>query len=533
MKDKIKPFLLTFVSLVILLFCKTTLANILTPQEIAKRALGATVLLVMKDSNGQVLSRGSGFFVQPNQIATNYHVIEGAAAGTAKRVGKEIVYTIEGRTAMDEERDLAILRVSAPDVQPLPLGDSEAVKIGDAIYVAGNPEGIFEGTFSDGIISGIRGHPKNKQLQMTAPISPGSSGGPVLNNCGEVIGISVTIFNGGQNLNFAVPSNDLQTLITGLTPAKPLSQGKSAVSAETYFKRGNIKIELGLYNDAMVAFEIVIRLKPDYSEAYAGRAIAKISLGQYAEGIRDYDAAIRLKPDKAEVYVNRGFAKVKLRQYAEAIADYDTAIQLESDDAKVYVSRGLAKFELQQYAEAIADYDMAIQLESDDAKVYVSRGLAKFKLQQYTEAIADYDTAIRLNPEDVKIYGNRGMANALSGQYSEAIKDYDTAILLKPDYTESYAARGMAKANLGQYASAIKDFDTVFRLTPDYTPPLKPDYAMAYCSRGLAKANLGQYTGAIKDFNTVFRLVPNYAPPLRPDYALAYYSRGLAKANST
>ncbi len=140
-----------------LLFCRALLANDLTPQEIAKRALDATVLLVMKDSNGQVLGTGSGFFVKPNQIATNYHVIKEATAGTAKRVGQEIVYAIEGISAMDEEHDLAILRVSAPGVEPLPLGNSEAVVIGDAVYVAGNPEGIFEGTFSDGIISAIRG----------------------------------------------------------------------------------------------------------------------------------------------------------------------------------------------------------------------------------------------------------------------------------------------------------------------------------------------------------------------------------------
>ena len=128
MEEKIKSFLI-FVSLVILLFCKTSLANDLTPQEIAKRALNATVLLIMKDSNGEVLGTGSGFFVQPNQIATNYHVIEEATSGTAKLVGKEIVYAIEGTSAMDVEHDLAIIRVSASDVLPLPLGDLSLIHI--------------------------------------------------------------------------------------------------------------------------------------------------------------------------------------------------------------------------------------------------------------------------------------------------------------------------------------------------------------------------------------------------------------------
>ena len=92
--------------------------------------------------------------------------------------------------ATDEKHDLAILAVSGSSISTLSLGDSDSVSIGDVVYVVGNPEG-FEGTFSDGVISGVRGSnaDSGKLLQMTAPISPGSSGGPVLNARGEVIGV--------------------------------------------------------------------------------------------------------------------------------------------------------------------------------------------------------------------------------------------------------------------------------------------------------------------------------------------------------
>ena len=153
-------------------------ANVLTPQEIAKKALDATVLLVMEDANGQVIGFGSGFFVQPNQIATNFHVIEGAANGNAKPVGQDTAYTIEGFTAIDENLDLAILQILDNRFQPLPLGDSDAVIIGDTVYVAGNPKGFLEGTFSHGLISAIREIPTKKLIQLSAPISAGNSGGP-------------------------------------------------------------------------------------------------------------------------------------------------------------------------------------------------------------------------------------------------------------------------------------------------------------------------------------------------------------------
>lgn len=212
---------LFFMVLVLLLFCRTPMGNTQTPQEIYQAAANATVLLVMKDTNDQTLGYGSGFFVEVNKIATNFHVIEGAARGIAKHVGQETMYTIEGFCAVNEKRDLAVLQVSASSVQPLTIADSDAVEIGEKIYVVGNPKGYLEGTFSEGIISGIRLEETDKLLQLTAPISPGSSGGPVLNNKAEVIGISVATIKGGQNLNFAIPSNFLKDLLTELHSVIP------------------------------------------------------------------------------------------------------------------------------------------------------------------------------------------------------------------------------------------------------------------------------------------------------------------------
>ena len=217
-KKELVPF---FMALVLLLFCRTSLGNTQTPQEIYREAANATVLLVMKDTNDQTLGYGSGFFVEVDKIATNFHVIEGAARGIAKHVGQETRYTIEGFCAVNEKRDLVVLQVSASSVQPLTIADSDAVEIGETIYVVGNPKGYLEGTFSEGIISGIRLEETDKLLQLTAPISPGSSGGPVLNNKGEVIGISVATIKSGQNLNFAIPSNFLKDLLAELHSVIP------------------------------------------------------------------------------------------------------------------------------------------------------------------------------------------------------------------------------------------------------------------------------------------------------------------------
>ena len=210
-----------------LLFCGFLLAALSQPahaqtaQEIAKRAFGSTVLLVMEDANGQLISLGSGFFVRDGEIASNLHVVEGASRGYAKLVGQKAKLDIDGTVGMDPARDLVLLRMSAARAQLLSIGNSNSVEVGEAIYAVGNPQGL-EGTFSQGIVSGIRQVGSDKLLQITAPISPGSSGGPVLNARGEVIGVAAATFKGGQNLNFAIPSNYLKALTEKPQPVAPL-----------------------------------------------------------------------------------------------------------------------------------------------------------------------------------------------------------------------------------------------------------------------------------------------------------------------
>lgn len=184
-----------------------------TAQQIAQNALKATVYFGIQKPDG-VISQGSGFFIRSNYIATNYHVIEGATAAYIKLVGKQTTYRVENIAAIDPEHDLAILKISNTNPVVLPLTNSDKVEIGETVYAVGNPKGL-EGTFSKGIVSAIQTGGNNKWIQIDASISPGSSGGAVLNSKGEVIGIATAIHKDedAQNLNFVVPSNYLKALL--------------------------------------------------------------------------------------------------------------------------------------------------------------------------------------------------------------------------------------------------------------------------------------------------------------------------------
>jgi hypothetical protein len=173
---------------------------------IYKNTVNSTVTI--KTDNGAL---GSGFFVAPNIIASNYHVIEGAKNASCYLNNSDTGYKIDGYVGVDKSVDLILLKVSTLNKPAIKLAVTTA-SIGQKVYVIGSPKGL-PATISDGIISGMRDFEGNKLLQMTASISPGSSGGPVLNSNGELIGISVSQLTDGQNLNFAIPKSYLQILL--------------------------------------------------------------------------------------------------------------------------------------------------------------------------------------------------------------------------------------------------------------------------------------------------------------------------------
>jgi S1-C subfamily serine protease len=183
-----------------------------TANEVAKKSLPSVVVLFNENSKGKSISLGSGFFVRSDVIATNYHVVKGASRLYAKLINQPRLYPIKKILAYDSDKDIALLRISGVEASPLWLGNSCIMEVGDTVYVVGNPKGL-EGTFSQGIVSSIRKLNGKRYLQITAAISEGSSGSPILNEYGDVVGIAVASLKEGQNLNFAVSGQDLAAII--------------------------------------------------------------------------------------------------------------------------------------------------------------------------------------------------------------------------------------------------------------------------------------------------------------------------------
>jgi hypothetical protein len=196
-------------------------------QQIFQTASPSVVLLVMEDAQGRAVSLGTGFFVRPGVIATELHLLAGASRGHFKHIGRDERLPLAGVLASDRERDLLLLSAPKAKAAALPLSE-RAVAVGDTVYTIGNPRG-FEGTLSQGIVSGIRQSENQTLLQVTTPLSPGSSGSPVLDTEGQVVGIAIGT-HAGQNLNFAVPVAELRALLAKIGPVKPLAAPPEAVT---------------------------------------------------------------------------------------------------------------------------------------------------------------------------------------------------------------------------------------------------------------------------------------------------------------
>jgi len=186
--------------------------DLMTPKQITANAKPSIVRIEVEGHDGS-RGIGTGFFVASNgRIATNLHVIvQAKIARVVLLDGTE--FPVSSVYAVDENRDLAIIGISTEKQTPaLQLGDSDRVAEGEKVIAIGNPQG-FDYTVSDGLVSGVRRAAGLTMLQISAPISQGSSGGPLFNEYGEVIGVATLLAREGQNLNFAVPANYLRPML--------------------------------------------------------------------------------------------------------------------------------------------------------------------------------------------------------------------------------------------------------------------------------------------------------------------------------
>ena len=273
---------------------------------------------------------------------------------------------------------------------------------------------------------------------------------------------------------------------------------------------GAAAAQIGKLDQAILAFQKVISIKPDYAEAHLNMGIAFKEQGKLEEAIEAYNKALAIKTNYAEAYLNMGIALQEQGKLEEAIEAYNKALAIKPDYADAYNNMGNALQEQDKLEEAIEAYNKALAIKPDYADAYNNMGLTLQDQGKLEEAIEAYRKTLAIKPDHVEVYNNLGNTLQDQGKLEEAIKAYRKALAIRPDYAETFNNMGVALQEQGKLEEAIEAYRKALAIKPDYA---------AYNNKGFALHEQGKLEDAIEAYNKALALKPNYAD--------AHYNMGI------
>jgi tetratricopeptide (TPR) repeat protein len=513
--------------------CFAPSAMALSPAEVEQRARAVSVEILTSKGSGVIIHRQGDLYT----VITNRHVVckeknmcneSEVRSSYQLKTSDSQVYQV-GQSAIKllkdaggNKLDLAIVQfrsnISYPVAQ---MADPGSLKVDDAVYTAGFPEGqgwLFGAGKAQAVVNKrLLGDKGGYTVIYDAKTLPGMSGGGAFDRDGRLVAVhgqgdkftkntqaedvasntaknkvkSKIGFNRGIPVRWIVQGlGELGILVGNRKPLNQIRVGNPtmAATADEFFIAGfNKLVDPGKdfqagRREAVAQFSQAVTLNPRYIIAYLMRAYAKDDLNNLQGALADLNRAISLNPKFALAYYNRGKLKNKLNDPQGSLADYSQAISLDPKFAEAYNNRGSLKDDLNDLQGALADYNQSISLNPQDAISYYNRGLLKqTKLNDLQGALADYDQSISHNPKLREAYYNRGLLKFQKlNDPKGALTDFNQAISLDSQDAKSYHNRGVLKvARFNDRAGAIADFRTAAKLfraqgqTKDLQRPLE------------------------------------------------------------
>ncbi len=487
----------------------------LSKRQIAEVAEKITVLIQTPAGHGSgtIIARNGEVY----QVLTAKHVIEsikpGEEADITTHDGK--VYPLDFRRIQNlPQVDLAVVEFRSSGNYPqVKLGNDLAVKRGMSVYVAGFPlpgqaitKPVLQFTSGDVTASSENILQDGYSLTYTNNTLPGMSGGPVLNERAELVGIHGRAEGSYQStkqgtialksgFNLAVP---IRTY-TAWVNRQPIRVNNTGTTAQELYILAERKYEAGDIQGALNDLNQLIKLEPNSALAYMSRGILKaLNQQDYQGALADYNQALQLDPKNADIYGNRAFLKTLLRDFPGATADADQAIRLRANYDKAYVLRGFVRSQMNDYPGALADASRAVELNPNLADAWLMRATAKVYLDNPKGALEDVTRAIQLNPKEASSYAIRALAKTALQDFAGAIVDANQAVTLDGNNAIAYTARSTARVFTQDFRGALEDANRAMQINPTNSDN--------YFVRGVAKIGLGDGVGGCGDLRTAANL---------------------------
>lgn len=495
------------------------------------------------DANGN-FSLGTGWLLDASQrlVVTNDHVVFGQDELEVDfpdmKDGQPIVepdHYLRKRTRIvgtvihrDHDRDLALLQLSelpsgAKELKLAAKAPSPGEKVVTIASLPRGSEGLWIFTVGTVRMTYRRSHANGAMahvVETDMPFNQGNSGGPVINERGEL----VSVVEGFQNepvrqVSMTISVDEVRAfyeickpIIEPTTAEQFLSRGQLRQNAGRYdaaladlsraleldsnlaganLSRGWILFEQKDYETAIAEFDDALAKDGQLASAYAGRGTAQRQLGNTAAAIKDLTQAIRRVPNSADYYLRRAQCYNNNQQCAEAIADLNRALKIEPKNAVCLAVRAVALRRLDKHQEAIRDFQAALQLSPRNDVVWAELALTLHRVGQEVDGVFAATQAIQLNSRDAAYYNVRGRCLLQLDRNEEAAADFEMATQLEPSEANYFLNAGLAYNALQKYERAAELLSTCISLDPAKVS--------AYRQRATAYDGLGQTDSAAAD----------------------------------
>ena len=475
----------------------------LPPDELYAKASPAVVRVVVRNRDFRVTGSGSGFVVTPDGlIVTNHHVVDDAYFAEVQFPSGSS-YLVEGLMGLDSDADLALLKIDATNLPTLEMAEEVLPPIGTQVFAIGNPQGLTN-TLSEGLVSGHRTTNVGLlKLQTTAAISPGSSGGPLLNFAGQVVGVTTEGLEGGQNLNFVVPVARVSRLLQQGGTIKTLASsnvGRLTKTEASTLEQVWRAVESANHRRALT---LLVELRAEQGDSlyyWAAVGYVHLELGNNELAVEAYKTALQIAPHRPTIYFNLGLAYARSGRSEAAASAFRSAAALDPSNPEIPYVLGLELFTMERFTEAIDVLRLASQLASEKAKILTALGMAYLLADRHVEAVRSLESAVSHGARDAETYYWLGLSNKCLGRNSKALSWLQSALDADPNLASARCLVGEVYVRLKRYREAIALLEMALRKDPSS--------ASAHLYLGLAYWETNQAEPSLEHFRRAAQLDP-------------------------
>ena len=412
--------------------------------EVNKNAI---VLLVTQNAKGETIGTGTGFIVKPDgTLITNYHVLVDAVSVEAIfRNGDRV--PVQGVVSLDRSRDFSVLKLEGDLFSTLEMGDSGRLKEYDYTSVLGYPSqsvqmerGGLQGSLLQtyGFVLGV--HPQAlpgfSYIYTTTAFEPGFSGGPLVNQNNQVVGLATLE---GRSINLALPINYIKPHLDGqkrLTFQQLLKADQ--VSKEALYYRGNFTLyALGELNRAIDLYQRALQIDPNFILARYDLAVAYRGLGQVQRAIAEYEKVLKLNPKFPEALSNLGGQYFRKGDVDQAITHFRKAIEVYPNFIQALSNLGAALNKQGQSQQALTHLKKALALDPEFAIAFFNLGNAYFATGQLDQAEEAFKNAVQKGIDFLSLHWKLHEIHLKKGRRDQAVGELKIILQMDPQHPEA------------------------------------------------------------------------------------------------